>query len=95
MIVLRCVIGAHISPMMPTCFGLVIQYTLVMAHQEGVDTLKDLAALKSSSSEQSKLLELPATTGKRTGGPCSAVRWLVEHIHANPGVALVLTGPMT
>jgi|EP01043_Picozoa_sp_COSAG02_P013945 hypothetical protein len=66
-----------------------------MRTQASVDTVEDVLNLDSNSFEQSKLLELPAATGTRTGGPDAAARWLVEQIHANPGVALVPTGPMT
>ena len=60
-----------------------------------VDTVEDVARLESDSFEQTKLLELPAAVGKRTGGPDAAAQWLVDTIHANPGVALIPTGPMT
>eukprot|EP01043_Picozoa_sp_COSAG02_P038779 COSAG02_NODE_3015_length_7550_cov_5.305597_1_plen_78_part_00 len=66
-----------------------------MLTQASVDTVKDVVKWKSDSFDQSKLLELPPATGTRTGGSDAAARWLVEQIHANPGVALVPTGPMT
>jgi hypothetical protein len=63
--------------------------------QASVDTIEDVAKLESDSFEQSKLLELPPSTGSRTGGPDAAAQWLVDQIRANPGVALIPTGPMT
>ena len=66
-----------------------------MRTQASVDTVEDVVKLEYNSFEQSKLLELPPAAGTRTGGSDAAARWLVERIHTNPGVALVLTGPMT
>ena len=55
-----------------------------------------LSKADAGSYEQSKLLDcLPPASGARHGGEDDAARWLVETILANPGVALVPTGPMT